>query len=460
MPEAAPLVGTSTARERIKRLEVGCRVSGSYGEYRPNPNPNIKRRVRERIYGHIICAVDHKKYKVRWDDGREAEVFSNCLSKELPSAALPPDHPPSRQQDNPDLPPQGQAEADQDEEDIQEAQRDQEDTEHLPGGPGESSGSSESEGESESSDESDDDIQGEQGREGEQGGNAVAGTSRKRRKTTNDDPNGRMPGQLSTEAPPLDYVGKKNAAIAHIKTLIGKSFPVKHKSRTMTWTVIKEWIPSDSSSENKPLLGLCKFDSTQYTKEQVFANLFLHLMFADWRVTFQKFNAEITKENGKPGKKVRLFTEQEFLTAFGLLIAAAEYGQRGSSLWKEGDQKDGHEKVGWVSMVPHPSFENFMKLYRFKEFRHFLPLAYASENLQKQDDLWWQFREGVDEFNNNRKDKMHFPQWVAIDESMSAWKPRTTKNGNLPNISFIARKPEPLGENCCLFLSFFSCLFL
>jgi len=176
MPEAAPLVGTSTAWERIKRLKVGCHVSGAYGEYRPNPNPNIKRRVRERIYGHIICAVDHKKYKVRWDDGQEAEAFSNCLSKELPSAALPPDHPPSRQQDNPDLPPQGQAEADQDEEDIQEAQRDQEDTEHLPGGPGESSGSSESEGESESSDESDDDIQGEQGREGEQGGNAVAGT--------------------------------------------------------------------------------------------------------------------------------------------------------------------------------------------------------------------------------------------------------------------------------------------
>ena len=44
--------------------------------------------------------------------------------------------------------------------------------------------------------------------------------------------------------------------------------------------------------------------------------------------------------------------------------------------------------------------------------------------------------------------------WIKVlDESMSAFKPRTTKTGGLPNISFIARKPEPLGTEfktvCC-----------
>jgi hypothetical protein len=48
-------------------------------------------------------------------------VFSNYLSKELLSAALPPDLPPSCQQDNPELPPQGQAQADEEEEEIQKA---------------------------------------------------------------------------------------------------------------------------------------------------------------------------------------------------------------------------------------------------------------------------------------------------------------------------------------------------
>jgi hypothetical protein len=33
-----------------------------------------------------------------------------------------------------------------------------------------------------------------------------------------------------------------------------------------------------------------------------------------------------------------------------------------------------------------------------------------------------------------------------LDESMSAWCPRKTKTGGLPNISFILRKPEPLGK--------------
>jgi len=140
MTEVAATGGTSMTRERIK-----CLVSAFFGEYRPNPNPNIRRRVCERIYGHIICAVDQKKYKVHWDDSHESEVFSNCLSKDLLCAALPPDLPPSCQQDSPELPPQGQAQADEEEEEIQESQWYQEESEHLPGNVGEASGSSESE---------------------------------------------------------------------------------------------------------------------------------------------------------------------------------------------------------------------------------------------------------------------------------------------------------------------------
>ena len=34
---------------------------------------------------------------------------------------------------------------------------------------------------------------------------------------------------------------------------------------------------------------------------------------------------------------------------------------------------------------------------------------------------------------------------LTMDELMSAWRPRTTKTGGLPNITHIPRKPEPLG---------------
>ena len=33
----------------------------------------------------------------------------------------------------------------------------------------------------------------------------------------------------------------------------------------------------------------------------------------------------------------------------------------------------------------------------------------------------------------------------TLDESMSAFRPQKTKTGNLPNISFILRKPKSLG---------------
>ena len=35
--------------------------------------------------------------------------------------------------------------------------------------------------------------------------------------------------------------------------------------------------------------------------------------------------------------------------------------------------------------------------------------------------------------------------WTIIDEIRSAWWPRKTALGGLPNISEIKRKPEPLG---------------
>jgi hypothetical protein len=52
-------------------------------------------------------------------------------------------------------------------------------------------------------------------------------------KKKNDDHNGRMPGQLSSEASPSDNHCIKEAAIALIKTLNCKSFTVKHINNFM-----------------------------------------------------------------------------------------------------------------------------------------------------------------------------------------------------------------------------------
>jgi hypothetical protein len=37
--------------------------------------------------------------------------------------------------------------------------------------------------------------------------------------------------------------------------------------------------------------------------------------------------------------------------------------------------------------------------------------------------------------------------WDILDEAMSVFRPRSTETSKLPNISFILRKPEPLGSD-------------
>ena len=98
----------------------------------------------------------------------------------------------------------------------------------------------------------------------------------------------------------------------------------------------------------------------------------------------------------------------------------------------------------WLSILPHPNFDRYIPEYRFRHFREFLPFIYHDNSI-KETDPWWQFSGAVTEFNNNRLRLLKGAKVKAIDESMCAYRPRTTSTGGLPNISFIKRKPEPLG---------------
>ena len=62
---------------------------------------------------------------------------------------------------------------------------------------------------------------------------------------------------------------------------------------------------------------------------------------------------------------MKLLSEQEFIVRFGLIIAAAGFGNNGKELWL-GDKKN---ESTWESIVPKVMFDKFMSLYRFKEFR-------------------------------------------------------------------------------------------
>ena len=183
---------------------------GSFGEMGPNPNPNIPRHVKRRIFGNIIEAVGPKQYKVVWDDGSTREHFYNSLKKDRSFASL----------------------------------------------------------------------------RGE-GGNKAGS-----------DAEGLMPRQLESAAPLApDYHARKADAKAAIKILLGKRRAVKHRNKSIAWTVIEEWDPEEPVLKINTAFGLKLFDSRQYKQSEVLAHLFLRLAFADWQVTLDKMNQAISEAN-------------------------------------------------------------------------------------------------------------------------------------------------------------------
>ena len=69
----------------------------------------------------------------------------------------------------------------------------------------------------------------------------------------------------------------------------------------------------------------------------------------------------------------------------------------------------------------------------------------AFDNGTNDEDPWHLISGLVDDFNANRK-KWIIPEMSRVlDESMSGFQPRTTKSSILPFISYVIRKPTPLG---------------
>ena len=106
-------------------------------------------------------------------------------------------------------------------------------------------------------------------------------------------------------------------------------------------------------------------------------------------------------------------------------------------------------------MVPHPNFDPYVHPHWLKEFCHFLPEVWLGYNLKESNDPWWQFQAAVGQFNNLRSERIHAYCWKVVDELMSAYRPRTAKLGNLPNISFVMCKPDLQVSSFVCFLFYF-----
>jgi hypothetical protein len=108
------------------------------------------------------------------------------------------------------------------------------------------------------------------------------------------------------------------------------------------------------------------------------------------------------------------------------------------------DDDDDGDNDFWPSLWQDPYFEQFMPFSRWKDLRRFFPEIFGDE-AKKETVPWYQISSAIDEFNSICQSEVVCSQWISIDETISAWQPCKTALGGLPNISFIVRKPEPVG---------------
>ena len=221
------------------------------------------------------------------------------------------------------------------------------------------------------------------------------------------------------------------------------------------WTIVNDVTSiSVDRKEEYDKVGLIGFNFNKFHDALVeenatpYLDLLTKMWPGDWQVQLGQLNVAIDKAN-KDGSnraaRIRSVLQFEWWRFIGIIISAAPLGKGGIHLWESQCKKTSrgsNKKVGTPTDYG-ASDTDIMKYYRFREIKKYFPFAFHDSN--NKEDPWHPIGLLVDGFNANRT------SWVAasclkiLDEIMSAFVPQTTALGGLPHLSFIFRKPKPLG---------------
>ena len=235
------------------------------------------------------------------------------------------------------------------------------------------------------------------------------------------------------------------AANRYLESLVGKVFLVNSETKNefIRWEVIREC--DDDFFGN----GLTHLKDTKLTTPgQFFWDLFPCNFTKDLARLNLVAEMQINRNNcrlARQKKKLRKWTpvtENEFKTFLSLMVASANQARTGRSLWMDSSKLPKANRL----FQSVPDLGRFMPRYRFDEIRTYAPYIFCDLNAQGNQNPWWPIAKLEKKFNENRN-KFFGSQSTeyCIDESMSAYRPKTTKHGNLPHLTYCRRKPEDLG---------------
>ena len=226
------------------------------------------------------------------------------------------------------------------------------------------------------------------------------------------------------------------------------------RTPAFTWTVIEDIKQSDvPTNEQFHQIGIAQFDFTKMSKSHGarrqykridFLDLLMHLWPGDWRAQLTYMNSRIRASNNEKKnatrrassarvRVVKEVSEQEFWIFWGLIIVGRIMGRKGD-LW---------DKIEPEGEEPRIDYSKHMTAMYHRDIRSFVPYLFADPT-KKRTDPWWQISKLIDGYNANRRETVCSSNLHVLDESMSAFRPQTRATGNLPHISHILRKPEPL----------------
>ena len=96
----------------------------------------------------------------------------------------------------------------------------------------------------------------------------------------------------------------------------------------------------------------------------------------------------------------------------------------------------------------YPDFGKYLNKEVFKCFCSAAPYLWAKKDywfMDKRDKTWDIFIPCLKDFNVKRQNLIKSIMVLILDESMSGWRPKSSKLGGLPSYTFEPRKPIPLG---------------
>jgi hypothetical protein len=155
-------------------------------------------------------------------------------------------------------------------------------------------------------------------------------------------------------------------------------------------------------------------------------------VMSTYHSTYQEVGAFYDEDADDPDWIVKL--------CYTLLVAAATESVVGlENLFKSGKSGGRHD---------YPNFGQYITRNKFKCFMAAAPYCWTDKKnwyLANNEKTWDIFHPILDSYNGKRKHLLETVLILMLDESMSGWRPKTSKLGGLPNITWEPRKPISLG---------------